>query len=72
MLAELTPSQRKALIEAVTADWGGWSDAWDHGLDETDREEAAESFLAGVRWAEREQPMAPFLAGLRWSQKEKR
>lgn len=50
---ELTPSQEKALIEAV---WKHWhvSDAWDNILSENERKDAAAYFLAGARWAQRE------------------
>ncbi len=52
--SELTEAQRKALIEAVTKEWAGLSDAWDNMLDEKDRAEFAAYFLAGVRWAQKE------------------
>jgi hypothetical protein len=51
-MLELTESQRKALIEAVTQRWDNWVDAWERGLTDTQQEEVAHYFLAGVRWAQ--------------------
>lgn len=52
MLAKLTESQEKALIEAVTKALKGWVDAWEH-IDSWERDIAVQSFLAGVRWAQK-------------------
>lgn len=50
-MPDLTPEQRKAVIEAVTALNGGWVDAWDTAT-VMEQNIAVACFLAGVRWAE--------------------
>jgi hypothetical protein len=45
MLADLTPEQRAALIEAVTE--RTWVDGWERGITDEQREDAAYYFLAG-------------------------
>lgn len=49
-MPDLTPEQEKALIAVVTA--RTWSDGWERGLTDEQREDAAAYFLAGVKWAE--------------------
>jgi len=50
-MTDLTPEQRKAVIEAVTQLFGGWVDAWDTATLQ-EQNIAVVCFLAGVRWAE--------------------
>ncbi len=56
-MADLTPSQRKALIAAATARL--WVDGWERGLTDEQRDDAAYYFLAGVRWAEAQPATGP-------------
>lgn len=53
-MSDLTLEQRKALIEAATQRLSGYSDAWERGFTDDERDSAAYYFLAGVKWAEKQ------------------